>query len=69
MSLEEKKEVQVSGKMPAGALVSEMAMQDKTPWYKKPNLRILYLVFLPTCLGVEMTSGYVVFCVFCRWGD
>ncbi|KAJ3574673.1 hypothetical protein NP233_g1591 [Leucocoprinus birnbaumii] len=39
-------------------LVSEMAMQDKTPWYRKPNLRLLYLIFLPTCLGVEMTSGF-----------
>lgn len=33
-------------------------MQDKTPWYQKPNLRLLYLIFLPTCLGVEMTSGF-----------
>ncbi|KAL9713178.1 hypothetical protein Ac2012v2_004419 [Leucoagaricus gongylophorus] len=42
----------------ADVLVSEMAMQDKTSWYKKPNLRIMYLIFFPTCLGVEMTSGF-----------
>ncbi|KAF9449051.1 hexose transporter [Macrolepiota fuliginosa MF-IS2] len=40
------------------ALVSELAMQDKTPWYKKRNLRMLYLFFFPTCIGVEMTSGF-----------
>ncbi|KAF9035374.1 MFS general substrate transporter [Hymenopellis radicata] len=42
----------------AADLVSRLAAQDKTPWYKKPNLRILYLVLMPTCIGVEMTSGF-----------
>ena len=46
-----------SGKPSADALVSDMAQQDKTIWYKKPNLRMMYLIFFPTCLGVEMTSG------------
>lgn len=40
------------------ALVSELARLDTTPWYKKPNLRLLYLLMFPTCLGVEMTSGF-----------
>lgn len=40
-------------------LVTELALQDTTPWYQKPNLRFLYLVFFPTCIGVEMTSGLV----------
>ncbi len=31
---------------------------DTTPWYKKPNLRRLYLSLVPAVLGVEMTSGY-----------
>ncbi len=31
---------------------------DTTPWYKKPNLRRLYLCLVPAVLGVEMTSGY-----------
>lgn len=39
-------------------LVTRLAKQDKVPWYRKPNLRRLYLVMLPTCLGVEMTSGF-----------
>ncbi|KAJ3512038.1 hypothetical protein NLJ89_g3756 [Agrocybe chaxingu] len=39
-------------------IVSELAKQDKTPWYQKPNLRVLYFVIFPTCIGVEMTSGF-----------
>lgn len=39
------------------AVVFELAKQDVVPWYRKPNLRMLYLIFLPTCIGVEMTSG------------
>ncbi|KAI9574336.1 hypothetical protein HD554DRAFT_2165825 [Boletus coccyginus] len=39
------------------AIVSRLAQQDKVPWYKKPNLRLLYLLMFPTCLGVEMTNG------------
>ncbi|CAH0033885.1 unnamed protein product [Clonostachys rhizophaga] len=31
---------------------------DKVPWYKKPNLRLLYLCLIPAALGVEMTTGY-----------
>ena len=41
------------------AVVSRLAQQDKVPWYRKPNLRLLYLLMCPTCLGVEMTSGQV----------
>ena len=37
--------------------VSKLVSQDTVPWYKKPNLRLLYLLFFPTCIGVEMTSG------------
>ncbi|KAI9574344.1 general substrate transporter [Boletus coccyginus] len=40
------------------AIVSRLAQHDKVPWYKKPNLRLLYLLMFPTCLGVEMTSGF-----------
>ncbi|KAG9317747.1 general substrate transporter [Chiua virens] len=39
-------------------IVSQLAEQDKVPWYCKPNLRLLYLLMLPTCIGVEMTSGF-----------
>ncbi|KAG7447741.1 MFS general substrate transporter [Guyanagaster necrorhizus] len=38
--------------------VSRFAAQDKTPWYRKPNLRLLYLLLFPACIGVEMTSGF-----------
>lgn len=41
------------------AIVSQLAQQDKVPWYNKPNLRLLYLLMCPACLGVEMTSGQV----------
>ncbi|EAU82583.1 hexose transporter [Coprinopsis cinerea okayama7 len=40
------------------AIVTRLVAQDPTPWYKKPNLRMLYIIFIPTCLGVEMTSGF-----------
>ena len=40
--------------------VSRLAQQDKVPWYSKPNLRLLYFLLVPTCLGVEMTSGRVI---------
>ncbi|KAG6902212.1 hypothetical protein C0995_003044 [Termitomyces sp. Mi166 len=39
-------------------IVTRLAELDETPWYKKPNLRLLYLLMFPTCIGVEMTSGF-----------
>ncbi|ESK94080.1 hexose transporter [Moniliophthora roreri MCA 2997] len=42
----------------ADVLVSQLAAQDETPWYKKRNLRTLYFILVPTCIGVEMTSGF-----------
>ncbi|KJA17706.1 hypothetical protein HYPSUDRAFT_46033 [Hypholoma sublateritium FD-334 SS-4] len=39
-------------------VVSRLAQLDTTPWYRKPNLRLLYLLLFPTCIGVEMTSGF-----------
>ncbi|KAB5540573.1 MFS transporter [Coniochaeta sp. 2T2.1] len=38
--------------------VKRLLNLNKTPWYKKPNLRRLYLTMVPCCLGCEMTSGY-----------
>lgn len=38
--------------------VTHLLSHDRTPWYSKPNLRLLYLCLVPACLGVEMTSGY-----------
>ncbi|KAH8901177.1 lactose permease [Thozetella sp. PMI_491] len=39
-------------------IVTRLAEQDKTPWYKKPNMRIMYLWLFLCCMGVEMTSGF-----------
>ncbi|KAG9317759.1 hexose transporter [Chiua virens] len=39
-------------------VVSQLAQQDNVPWYRKPNLRLLYLLMIPTCLAVEVTSGF-----------
>lgn len=38
--------------------VTRLAKLDTTPWYRKPNLRLLYILFFPTLIGVEMTSGF-----------
>ncbi|KAL2176941.1 general substrate transporter [Thermothelomyces heterothallicus CBS 202.75] len=38
--------------------LTRIAQTDKKPWYKKPNLRFLYLILVPTGLGVEWTSGF-----------
>ncbi|KAK4463210.1 general substrate transporter [Cladorrhinum samala] len=38
--------------------LTRIAQADKIPWYKKPNLRFLYLILVPTGLGVEWTSGF-----------
>ncbi|KAF5322271.1 hypothetical protein D9619_000128 [Psilocybe cf. subviscida] len=44
--------------VPPELIVSQLAALDTTPWYQKPNLRMLYFILFPTCIGVEMTSGY-----------
>jgi MFS family permease len=31
---------------------------DKTPWYQKPNLRMLYIFLIPCCLAIEATGGF-----------
>lgn len=38
--------------------LSRIAQADSKPWYKTPRLRFLYLIMIPTCLGVEWTSGF-----------
>ncbi|KAK4200943.1 putative lactose permease [Triangularia verruculosa] len=39
-------------------LIHRMAMDDPIPWYKKPNLRMMYLLLFPCVIGIEMTSGF-----------
>lgn len=38
-------------------LVGRFVQEDTVPWYRKRNLRLLYLLMFPTCIGIEMTSG------------
>ncbi|KAF7549509.1 hypothetical protein G7Z17_g6333 [Cylindrodendrum hubeiense] len=38
--------------------VIRLLKADTVPWYKKPNLRLLYFCLIPAALGVEMTTGY-----------
>ncbi|KAF7557795.1 hypothetical protein G7Z17_g405 [Cylindrodendrum hubeiense] len=40
------------------AVLTDIVEKDLVPWYKKPNLRILYFLLFPTCMGVELTSGF-----------
>jgi hypothetical protein len=39
-------------------VLTRMVEEDKVPWYKKQNLRVLYLFMFPACMGIEMTSGF-----------
>jgi hypothetical protein len=36
----------------------EIVHADKMQWYRKPNLRFLYLILVPTCIGTEWTLGF-----------
>jgi hypothetical protein len=42
----------------ADPVLTRIVEQDKVSWYQKKNLRVLYLLLLPTCIGIEMTSGF-----------
>lgn len=42
----------------ADPILQRLAEEDKVPWYQKPNLRYLYLMLFPACMGVEATSGF-----------
>ncbi|KEZ39142.1 hypothetical protein SAPIO_CDS10541 [Scedosporium apiospermum] len=42
----------------ADPIVTRLVQEDKVPWYKKPNLRLMYLWLFCCCMGVEMTSGF-----------
>ncbi|KAG4034490.1 hypothetical protein MFRU_003g04510 [Monilinia fructicola] len=39
-------------------VLTKIVDKDKVAWYQKRNLRILYFVLYPTCMGIEMTSGF-----------
>ncbi|KAJ0413385.1 general substrate transporter [Aspergillus carlsbadensis] len=42
----------------AEPILETLIANDRTPWYKKPNLRLLYLILFPACMGIEITSGF-----------
>ncbi|KAK1490150.1 hypothetical protein CTAM01_10819 [Colletotrichum tamarilloi] len=42
----------------ADPILTRISEEDKVPWYQKPNLRYLYLMLFPTCMGIELTSGF-----------
>lgn len=42
----------------AEPVLTRIVEQDQIPWYRKRNLRRLYTLLLPTCIGIEMTSGF-----------
>ncbi|SPO01738.1 related to hexose transporter protein [Cephalotrichum gorgonifer] len=42
----------------ADPIVTRLVQDDKVPWYKKPNLRVMYIWVFLCCMGVEMTSGF-----------
>ena len=42
----------------ADPIVTRLVNEDKVPWYKKPNLRFMYIFLFFCCMGVEMTSGF-----------
>ena len=39
-------------------VLTRLVDEDKVRWWKKPNLRLLYLLLYPTCMGIEITSGF-----------
>lgn len=39
-------------------IVTQIAAEDPVKWYKKPNLRVMYMCLFCCCMGVEMTSGF-----------
>ncbi|KAI5468144.1 general substrate transporter [Mariannaea sp. PMI_226] len=40
------------------AVLTDIVERDTVPWYQKPNLRVLYFLLFPTCMGIELTSGF-----------
>ena len=56
-----KKVANVAQKAETGAadpIITRLVKEDKVSWWKKPNLRFLYFMLFPTCMGIELTSGF-----------
>jgi len=39
-------------------IVTLIASEDKVSWTRKKNLRTLYFLLFPACMGIELTSGF-----------
>lgn len=39
-------------------IITRLASEDKKWFFQKPNLFYLYLMLFPTCMGIELTSGF-----------
>lgn len=39
-------------------IITRLANEDKKYFFQKPNLLFLYLMLFPTCMGIELTSGF-----------
>jgi sugar porter (SP) family MFS transporter len=39
-------------------IITRLANEDKKYFFQKPNLLYLYLMLFPTCMGIELTSGF-----------
>jgi hypothetical protein len=39
-------------------ILTRVVEEDKVRWWRKRNLRLLYLLLYPTCMGIEITSGF-----------
>ena len=39
-------------------IIQQLIKSDNVRWWKKPNLRRLYLLLVPFCLFIESTSGF-----------
>jgi hypothetical protein len=39
-------------------ILTRIVEEDKVKWFKKPNLRLMYVCLFLCCMGVEMTSGF-----------
>jgi hypothetical protein len=50
--------IKVHEKGASDPIVQRLAQEDPIPWYKKKNLRYLYFMLFPTCMGIEVTSGF-----------
>lgn len=42
----------------ADPVLTRLINEDTVAWHRKASLRLLYFLLYPTCMGIEMTSGF-----------